>query len=159
MQEWRVRYSFPLFFFAWLLFFFPGWYVLSFTKVHELQRLILRDRNTQLQVLHPAGEMSQLLELRHSALQLAQEKNVAVLTQPQDTLFPLATDRSMQRAVLFPIPVVAPNEITDQEILIMLTTEPTESLEIDANTTQACAGRIPDGFAGEGICWPLLPLR
>lgn len=148
MQEWITRHSFSLFFLFWLLVFFPSWYALSYTKVRELQQMIFRPREVQLQVLHPAGEMAQLLELQKVLREQFVGQNVAVLGTEQNDQAPLATDLSVQRAVLYPVPVVSANEIEEQEVLVVLTFQP------ESSNCREGSG-VPERYEGEVLCWPI----
>lgn len=149
MQEWVRQQSFFLFFIAWLLLFFPKWYTLSYTKVRELQSMLLEPREVQLQVLHPAGEMTQLLELRAVLRTQFSGKKVAILRPVQMPNIPLSTDASMLRAVLYPIPVLDTEQLTDEEIVLVIQ---------DRSQAEDCTEKseAPHSFAGEVICWPIL---
>ena len=87
----------------WMVVFFPRWYVLSYTKVWELDQLAGRSWEQQLSVMHP-DEMDSLLALKQSIAERGIENDVVVLAK-KDPLAPLATESVVARAVLYPIAV------------------------------------------------------
>lgn len=159
MQAAVSRYSFPLFFCLWLLLFFPGWYGLSYTKVRELQASIGQDRNQQLRVLHPTGEMAQLIELQ-KALQLqGKNRSTAILLPVPDKAFPLASDPTMLRAVLYPVPLLSRQEIPEdlQLLAVVVTGIPATATASGELELSPCQELVPETYTGEVLCWPILP--
>jgi hypothetical protein len=149
MQEWVNRKSFLLFTLVWLLLFFPQWYVLSYTKVRELRSMVFQSKEVQLQVLHPAGEMTQLLELKHVLATQFSDKKIAFLSRDRLPNIPLATDTSVIRAVFYPLPVLSKEELTDEELIIYIE---------DRSKSETCVHDVllPSNFEGEVLCWPIL---
>jgi len=159
MQAAASRYSFPLFFLVWLLVFFPGWYGLSYTKARELQRSILQDKNQQLRTLHPAGEMEQLVNLQETIQREYSDRSVAVLYPVPNRAFPLATDATMLRAVLYPVPVLARQELSPElQLLAIVVTDVAPASATASDTDQSpCQEQIPETYTGEVLCWPIFP--
>lgn len=96
----------------WLVFFFPRWYVLTYTKIWELKQMVGEDRETQLRVMHPAP-MRRLLELKHELKNHNPETTVVVLSEGSKQL-PLAGNAAIVRSILFPYPILLVHENRDQ---------------------------------------------
>jgi len=159
MQAAVSRYFFSLFFLVWFVLFFPGWYGLSYTKVRELQASVGRGRNQQLSLLHPAGEMAQLVALVETLQQQESGSSTAILFPIPNSEFPLASDATMLRAVLYPIPVLSRPELpSDLQLLVIVATDLPSAASTSAETEMSpCQEQIPETYSGEVLCWPILP--
>ncbi len=91
-------------FIFWVIFFFPHWYVLSYTKIWELKQLMGRSREQQMRILHPAA-MARLLTLRQELGAYSVPEVVVVLPTDSSKL-PLAGNAPILRSVLYPYVVV-----------------------------------------------------
>lgn len=79
--------------------FFPRWYVLSYTKLWELKQLVKQDREGQMQIMHPADQMGQLLALKsYLALNFSHGEVLVVL--PDVRTLPLSQNPAIVRGVL-----------------------------------------------------------
>lgn len=159
MQAAVSRYSFFFFFCLWLVLFFPGWYGLSYTKVRELQRSIFQTRDQQLVTLHPAGEMQQLVELKQILDERSEARSSAILLPIPNTKFPLASDATMLRAVFYPVPVFARQELSPElQLLAIVVTDVAPSSATESDDGQSpCQEQIPETYTGEVLCWPIFP--
>lgn len=156
MQALVSRYSFALFFLCWFIVFFPGWYGLSYTKLRELQASISQNRERQLEILHPAGEMSQLVQLKAALQQQGAGKSVAILFPVPNSQLPLASDATMLRAVFYPVPVVSRQEIPAELDLLAILVTDISTAATDSAEFSPCQEQIPETYIKEVLCWPIL---
>ena len=79
--------------------FFPRWYVLSYTKLWELKQLVRQQPEGQLQIMHPANQMGQLLALKTYLKQNFSQGEVLVALPDKKTL-PLSQNPAIVRGIL-----------------------------------------------------------
>jgi hypothetical protein len=79
--------------------FFPRWYRLSYTKLWELKQMVGKEREVQMQILHPADQMGQLIALRVYLQQGYFNEWVSVYLPDQRTLA-LSQNPALVRGVL-----------------------------------------------------------
>lgn len=92
---------------VWTLFFFKEWYVLTYTKVWELRRMVGKGREEQLMVMHH-HQMRQLIEYKRALT--ANPSEVEIQEPVEYKKLPLAGNSAILRAVLYPYRVVLSND-------------------------------------------------
>lgn len=144
----QSRSSFLIIFFVlyWFIFFFKGWYVLSYTKVWELSQMVGQDRDEQLKVLHPTGEMASLIELRELLRTRFTERKIAVSAPYRDQYLPQSHDATILRAVLTDWPVLT-NALQTEEYDLIVLIESTQSGRLSSAQAQAKYMYCPAGEA------------
>lgn len=159
-RELRLLAVFGIF---WLSFFFRDWYVLSYTKVWELSRMIGQPRAEQLRVLHPTGEMAALLQLNETLRDTYPQQRVVILAPRRDQRLPQAHDATILRAVLWPYQVLSLPEVpTQTDVLVEIIASDEALLSPPGNlpqgikcegTSEACPCPVKQKVAMDVVCW------
>ena len=118
MERTRSQPVFVYIIIFWFLFFFRPWLAFSATKFREWQQMVGRSREQQLQILHPTGELTQLLQLKTLLEQQTTYRQIVVFAPQRDQQLPQGHNASILRAVLYPFFVSADQEILDTADLI-----------------------------------------
>lgn len=151
----RSRFLIIFFVLYWFVFFFKGWYVLSYTKVWELSQMIGQERDEQLKVLHPTGEMASLIELKKLLRTRFADRKIAIEAPYRDQLLPQSHDTTILRSVLTDWPVLTNAFQADEYDLIVLI-ESTKSGQLTEAQSSAdymyCpAGEVCNCGSGVGV--------
>lgn len=106
----------------WLIFFFPRWYGLTYTKIWEWKQMVGRGREHQLTVMHPPP-MRRLLELKYRLREFDQQSTAVVLPNSANEL-PLAGNAAIVRSIVYPYQVltVAESKSSFQNVFVISTT-------------------------------------
>jgi hypothetical protein len=104
-----------------LLFAFPQWYALTYTKLWELKQMRSVGKDSQMTVLHPRDQMSRLVQLK-DMLRSQSAKTVFVVFPDKKTL-PLSQNPAFVRGFL-------QNSMPDKTLVIS-SLPPTD---VDTNT-------------------------
>lgn len=122
----------------WLVVFFPRWYVLSYTKVWELDQLVGASWEQQLAIMHP-DEMDSVLALKQSLRDRGLEEKALVVAQKQPSI-PLASEPLIVRAVLYPVRVTRDLPVASADEYVIFIQSEVSPLEATAS------GEIVDEF-------------
>ncbi len=95
LQRW-IGWIFLLLF---LIFFFPKWYVYTYTKIWEMRQMMGKPWESQLVRLHPADQMGQLFALRSHLEQGFVGQEIS-LVFPRERSLGLSQNPAIVRAIL-----------------------------------------------------------